>query len=235
MKKKYRHAVRIGFIVFVSFIFLWALKAPLFSSFLSQKMKIHVSIAGIKIRPTYSKIYRFHIRNPTNARGRTAFSAKNIIIDYQFKELRTEPVTIDKIEVNDAFMSIEFYNAFGTKNNWTELLAKMGAKKKSTTDVEIRKLVINNLEVEIRGMGLAGVFGSPIEKKTIKRLEFDNINSKDGFPTEQLIQAIFGKTGLMKYIDQIYKAPGLIKDFLNPFTRTRDSGCEELFMEIGYI
>jgi len=233
MKKKYRHTVRVGFIVFLSLIFLWALKAPLFSSFISHQMKMHISIAGIKIRPTFSKIYRFHIRNPAHARGRTAFSAKNIIVDYQFKELREEPVTIDQIEVNDAFMGIEFYNTFGTQNNWTELLSKLNKKKKSTTDVHIRKLVINNLEVEIRKMGLAGVFGSPIQTKTIKRLEFDNINSKDGFPTEQLIQAIFGKSGLMKYIDTIYKAPGVLKDIFLPFVDNEDLADPVPIIEIG--
>lgn len=213
-------------IIVGAIIVLWFIKAPIMSSYLSKKIKVKVSIAQITMRPTYTKLYRFHISNPWHSKTRTAFSAKKVRLDYKFKELVSDPTVIDYIQLDDVFLGIEFYNPVGTQNNWTAIAAKSKKNsEKSKGEYFIRKLVINNMDVEIYGMGLKGILGGT-EKKHINRLEFNNINSKDGFPTDQLIQAIFGSTGLQKYIQNILSPRGLLRDVFSPF-RTSEAVEEE--------
>ena len=211
----------IGFvilIIIIAVVVVWVLKAPIMSSYLSKKLGVPVSMLGIKMRPSYTRISRFHIANPRGSKTKTAFSTKTINIDYDLKELFGDRTTIDRIDLNDVFLGIEFYNPLGTKNNWTAIGGNLSKKKSNGHPYLIRKLVISDMDVEIYGMGLSGLLGG-VEKKHIDRLEFTNINSKDGFPTEQLIEAIFGRAGLQDYIKNLFSPQGVIKDAVKPLFR----------------
>jgi hypothetical protein len=205
-------------ILAAAFAVFWFVKAQVASSYLTDKMKVPVSILDIRIRPTYSKIFRFHISNPRGSPSRTAFSSKTITVNYQWKGLFSNPTVIDLIQVDDAFLAIDFYNPMGTSNNWTAIIAgmKQDENQKEMREVLIRKLVVNNLSVQIRGMGISGAVFGKVERKFIPRLEFDNINSKEGFPTKELIQAIFGSTGILNYIKDAFSPQNLLQKGL-PF------------------
>jgi hypothetical protein len=58
-----------------------------------------------------------------------------------------------------------------------------------------------------------GLSGSNQIKK-IDRLEFNEINSREGFPTKQLINAIFQGAGLQDYIKNMLNPENVIKKFL---------------------
>lgn len=213
----------VGFIFLVilgSVIALWFLKVPIMSAYLSNRLGIPVSMLGIKIRPSYTTITRFRIANPRSAKTKTAFASKKIRADYSVQELFGTPTTVDQISLNNVFLSIEFYNPLGTVNNWTEIAKNMPKKegKKKGKGYLIRKLVINDLLVEIHGMGLGGLLGK-VETKRIPRLEFTNISSEEGFPTEQLIRAIFGRTGLDQYIKDLFSPGRIIPDAAKPLFR----------------
>ncbi len=224
----------VGFIFLIiigALITLWALKVPLMSAYLSNRLGVPVSMLGVKIRPSYTSITRFRVANPRSAKTKTAFASKKIRADYAIKELFGSPSTVDQITLNDVFLSIEFYNPLGTVNNWTEIAKNMPKqeKKKKGKGYLIRKLVINDLLVEIHGMGLGGLLGK-VETKRIPRLEFTNISSEEGFPTEQLIQAIFGRTGLDKYIKDLFSPGRIIPDAAKPLFRLfgkREAPLEE--------
>jgi hypothetical protein len=58
------------------------------------------------------------------------------------------------------------------------------------------------------------------QKRTIDRMEFTNVSSKEGFPVRELISQIFGKANLMDYIKNIIpEGPGGIFKKIIPFTQ----------------
>lgn len=204
-------------VVIGSVIFLWIVKAPVMSSYLTKKMGVDVSMSRISLWPSETKIYKFKVKNPRGFKTKAAFEAKEIILDYEAKKLLKDPAEIEEIAINSAFLSIEFSNPLGTKNNWTAIAEKM-PKEKGKKEVVIHKLILNDLTVAISGLGLSG--GS--QTKKIPRLEFDEINSKKGFPTELLIKAIFQSAGIDQYIKDAFDPKNLLDQFLSPFSENRE-------------
>lgn len=190
-------------------VFLWLIKAPIMSSYLSDKMRVPVSIGKISMWPSQTTMKDFRIKNPHGFKTKTAFEVTKTLVQYQFSQLFGNPSVIDLIELDDIYLSVEFSNPLGTQNNWTAIGANMVKKERKTNQqVLIHKLVLNNLTVDIRGLGLVG---AP-QTKRIARLEFNEINSQDGFPTQELIKAIFGGAGIQQYIQNLLNPQNLLPD-----------------------
>jgi hypothetical protein len=192
-------------------LFLWLIKAPIMASYLTGKLKVPVSVSRISTWPSQTNITNFRIKNPRGFKTETAFKADKTKIHYQFSQLIGNPSVIDRIDINDIFLSVEFSNPLGTQNNWTAIGAKMG--KSSGHEVVIHKLVLTNLTVEIRGLGLTG---AP-QTKTIDRIELNEIDSAQGFPTKQLISQIFKGAGLQQYIKDAFDPQNMMDKALSPF------------------
>jgi len=192
------------------------LKAPIISSYLSHKLGVNVSMRSVSISTNGMKISKFKINNPIGARTNTALSAQDIDVAYQWKELRSDPGVIEDIELNNVFLGIELYNSSGSRNNWSQILATVDDNQdKDAKEMIIRRLVIKNLSVSVRGKG---IFSSWQKIKEIPRLEFRNISSKEGFPTEKLIEQIFDEANLGTYIKELIKQPVKVLDkVLSPF------------------
>ncbi len=193
------------------------LKAPIISSYLSHKLGVNVSMRSVSISTSGMKINKFKINNPIGARTNTALSAQNIDVGYQWKELRADPGVIEDIELNNVFLGIELYNSSGSRNNWSQILATVDDNQdKDAKEMVIKRLVIKNLSVSVRGKG---IFSSWQKIKEIPRLEFRNISSKEGFPTEKLIEQIFDEANLGTYIKELIKQPVKVLDkVFSPFT-----------------
>jgi len=200
-------AIVLGLIAMV--LFVWLIKAPIVAHYLTNKMKVNVSLSSLSISPSKTLIRNFRINNPRGFHAKAAFKAEEIEVDYRTKALFHEPSEIDVIDVRDIFLSIELKNLTGSDNNWTAIAAKM-PKEESKKELIIHKLVLTNMTVEIRGLGITG----KNETKKIDRLEFDEIDSREGFPTKQLIQAIFQGAGVQDYIQQILNPQNVIKKLL---------------------
>lgn len=229
----------LGWIVIIvaALVVLLIVKGEVASSYLSKKLGVEVSMLGVKLRPSYLKISHFKISNPRGAKKPVAFSAETILTEYVWKNLMGNPSIIDRIEMDNVFLEVEIYNTKGKQNNWTIITKNLkekegkeetneksnegkGRKKsklkvKEGREVIIRKLEINNLDVEISGLGLAGKLGNVPKKKHLDHLEFYNISSKEGFPTKELIQKIFGSSGLDDLLKGIFKPEGLIENLKN--------------------
>jgi hypothetical protein len=214
--------------IFSVFIFFWFIKAPIMSSYLSNALGIKIFVGQIAIRPTMMKISNFRISNPINYQSTTAFKAKSIRAYYEWKQLRGDSSVIDRVEIDQIYLGIEFFSSLGTKNNWSDLLSKMPQKDENSKEVIIRKLVLTNMTVDIRKMG---VF-SKSQTQTIDRMEFENISSKKGFPTEELVSQIFKNAGLMQYIQNIIPTnPADIIKKIIPFGAIREPSNDCLALE----
>jgi hypothetical protein len=204
-------------------IILWLIKAPIISSYLSQSLGMRVSVASVKIRPSQMTLGYFKIVNPHKYQGQYALKAASIRSSYQWKELRDRPSVIDQIEIDRIYLRIEFDNASGTKNNWTDLISQIPEKKENAKEVIVRKLILTNMTVDIQGKGM----WVKKQTRTIDRMEFTNVSSEEGFPTRELISQIFGDANLFDYIKEIVPGgPGGIIKKMIPFTLLNEKGQE---------
>lgn len=198
-------------LILLSLVFLWLIKTPVISSYLTDRLGVPVSLGNISIWPHKTNIKNFKIKNPKGYKERAALQIHRTAIDYQWEKLTQNPIEIQSILLDDILLNIEFSNPLGTKNNWTAIGEKM-ADQKGEKEVIIRKLVLTNINVKIRGLGLSI---SP-KVKHIDRMEFDEIDSRNGFPTKELIAKIFQGAGLQQYIQDLFDPGKVLEKFGNP-------------------
>ena len=185
-------------------IFVWLIKAPIMSWYLTNKMGVPVSMSYVSIRPSQSKILDFKIKNPHGFKLREALKAGKTTVDYRFRQLFGNPTEIDEILVEDIYLSIILTSPLGGTNNWTAIATGMPSDddKKSGPEHEVlvHRLILSNLNVVIEG----GKWIKAPPKKHIDRLEFHEVDSKTGFPTKELIKAIFQGAGIEQYIKDAF-------------------------------
>jgi hypothetical protein len=216
----------IGLSIVAALAFLWLIKAPIVSSYLSKSLGMKVSVGSVSIKPTETKMANFKIDNPWRYRSSTAFKADSIHTFYQWNQLRGDPKIIDRIEIDQIYLGIEFFNRTGTQTNWSDLLANIPQRRSDEKEVIINQLILTNMTVEITGMGL----WANKETRTIDRMEFSNVSSKNGFPTKELINNIFGNAGLFQYIKNIIPdGPGGIIKKLMPFGQNETPPSKAIF------
>ena len=196
-------------------VFLWLIKTPMLSSYLTNKMRVPVSIGWVGLGIDHVTFHSLRIKNPPGFREGAAFRAHEITCQYQLSKLFANPAVIEQILVQTSTLRIDFSNALGSRNNWTEIAERMGPKKGSA-EVFIRKLILSDFTVEIRGLGAKGLLLKVPKTKHFDRLEFDNIDSKKGFPTDELIQQIFQGAGIQQYIQDLLSPLKNPQNLLNP-------------------
>lgn len=208
----------IAILLILAAIYLWVIKPQIFSSYLSKKLGVQVSMLAVKLRPSYLVITNFKIANPRGSWHPTAFSAKTVEADYQFKNVKGNPVIIDQITMNDVYLEVELYNADRSVNNWSKIADKISRDKQRDKQFIIKALYINNLDAEVYGLtGQAKELLGENPSRHVDHLEFYNISSEEGFPTEELIQQIFGDVGIGDYLKGLLNPVKIIPKVINPF------------------
>ena len=190
-------------LVFILVIFavfaLWYMKAPIVSVYLSNKLKVPISIKKIDFSRTHTVLQNFKVKNPRRQRNKVAFFSRNIDIFYSWKELKDTPAIIDNIEISDALLNVECKNPTCKSNNWTEIISNI-PKRENGKEFIIKKLKIDKLKVEIYSMGM--IPGSRKEIN-VSNIELYNIKSSEGFPTKELVAAIFKDANILDFIKEI--------------------------------
>lgn len=181
------------------------------SAYMTSKMGIEVTLQSINVWPRTITIRDFRIANPSGFKSQTAFWVKKTKVDYRFSALIGNPSEIDQIILDGVLLNVELKNPTGSDNNWVAIGAEIAGRKKGRA-VIIRKVIIQDMTVNIQGVGAKalGVSG----ERHIDHLEFNDIDSREGFPTKELVQEIFRGAGIMKYLDQLLNP---VRDILRPF------------------
>lgn len=197
----------------VAVVAVWWFMATIMSSYITDKMGVNVNIGWIGIWPSKTNIHRFSIANPPGFARRTAFDAQKINIHYRFGALRGTPTEIDEIILDNVYLNIEIRNSSGSDNNWAAIGAQI-PQNRGGRRVIIHKLIIRNMTVETHGKGAnaLGVSGT----RHFDQMEFNEIDSADGFPTKELISRIFQDVGLWQYIQRLIDPAQQIKKALKP-------------------
>ncbi len=193
-------------------IFIWLVKANVFAFYLSHKIRVPVSIGWLNTAPTHAHLRDFRIDNLRQFQNRSAFHVHDVKMLYQWNHLLANPLVIDLLHMQDVLLDIELLNASGSENNWTMMSDRMKPSK-GKKQVVIRKLILDNLTIEILGSSLIG----GAIRRQVDHLEFENISSQKGFPTEQLIHEVFGGAGVEGYIQNAFNPGELIEGVISPF------------------
>jgi hypothetical protein len=187
----------VGLAVLATLAFLWMMKAPILSQALSSNLRIGISVGTISVWPSETEMRWVKVKNPWGFKKNSACKVAKIHVLYRWDQLKGQPSVIDLIELDGVKVNIEFSNANGTSSNWSKILSQM-PKMKKAKEVLVTKLIVRNFSVEISGLK-----GSKTIVKNVDYMEFDDIDSKEGFPTRELISEIFGQAELMQFIEEI--------------------------------
>jgi hypothetical protein len=190
-------------------VFLWLVKAPIMSLYLSEKMGVSVSLKWIGFLPSQTRMHGFRVKNPKGYHQATALSAKQVICSYQLKELFGIPTHYREIQMDGVHINIDFLSAKHSSNNWARLGKKI---RKGEGPVVIDRVVVNDLILEIEeipGVSSAG-------KHHFDRLEFDKIDSRKGFPTATLVKMILDQGGAGEFVEGIVEPETEIPKLLSP-------------------
>lgn len=209
--------VLIILILIAAVIFLWLIKAPLMSRYLTREIGVPVSVRTISMWPSVTAIRDFRIFNPSGYHSPTAFEVAQTKVEYRWKALNANPHEIDLITLDNVFLYIYIKDSSGKDNNWTDIGARMPERKESRgAEVLVHKLVLRNMTVKTEGpgaktLGIAGV-------QHFDQMEFDEIDSKEGFPTKELISKIFQGAGLRQFIERFVNPTQQLQKIINnPF------------------
>lgn len=198
----------------------WTRLPDYLSGKLSKTLGVAVEIEDIELSLSAIKIDNLEIGNIKGGILPRAFSAETISINTALRQYAKNPITIDKIEINNVYLGLEFDSATSTKGNWTRILGniqspppKEGRRKrhkptpqeKPPTDgkaVFIKTVVINNISTD-----LVYVKGDGRIKKLppIKQIVLSNINTEEGFPVDQLTSSVLGQMLTQVFIQQNLK------------------------------
>ncbi|NGX55963.1 MAG: hypothetical protein K1060chlam5_00197 [Candidatus Anoxychlamydiales bacterium] len=215
--KKFKPFIIAIVAIFAVVIFVWIIKGPLISSYLTSKLKTNVSIKSVNLGFSKMVLKNFTIKNLRGNKTKFAFRADIIEVDYSLSKLFSSPSIVDSILVDNIKLNIECKNPLCSKNNWTGIVNNISMKEKKATkekEIRIKKITFKDLNVDIYNLGL-----DLTKKKTayVKEIEFNNVNSKDGFPTKQLIAAIFKSANLRDYLKGVLDLKNWMDKF-NPFS-----------------
>lgn len=219
----------LAIVVLVVCLFLaWSRIPDLVAGHLSKRLKVPVSIEEVQITKESIDIHNLEIGNPRGYTLPKAFSAHNILIQAPLMRYLDEKIIIDAITVNTVYLGAEFDKPGSKNGNWTTLMQNF---KNSTTPpkeskkgktVLIKKLILTDIDVD-----LAYKSGSiPVKRlKPIPKIEFTNVTSEKGIPSEQItnliieqaLRAIFDQENIGNMIEGFMISPEQgVQNMLSP-------------------
>ena len=164
----------------------WIAKTSLAAHFISNHLKVPVTIQTLDLTKTHIDLSHLWIGTPSRSRTSTSFTAETIEIDTELYHILDNPLIIDEIDIATIFVGLEYYENGST--NWTHMLGDSSPTpgKNTGRDYLIRTLILENLTVEVTQAN-----GQKKRYPTIARMEFHNISSETGFPIQEIEKAIF--------------------------------------------
>lgn len=226
MKIKKKWIVSVLVIIFI-ILFLWVLKNSIATVYLTKKLKTTASFSNVSISSNKMILSNFKIINPNRTNSKYAFVAERIQVNYSLSKLMTSPSIVDNILIENVKLNIDCDDPVCNTNNWTIILNKVNEEeaKKSNREIIVSSMIVKNMDVQINGAGLnlLNSTSSGTKNAHIDSIEFKNISSKKGFPTQQLAQAIFRSSGLQDYLKGLMQPleqlgpDGTMKGIMEPF------------------
>jgi uncharacterized protein involved in outer membrane biogenesis len=208
-------AIAIVALIVIAFIG-WARVPDMLANSLSKKMKVSVDIDDINLSFKSIEVEKLEIGNPKKSILPKAFTADLITIEAPLTRYMHDDIVIDAITMDDIYIGLEFDSATSTKGNWSTIMANYQdsspvAPEDSKRNVLIKRLILNNISVDL-------VYRKGDQKirrlKPIKRLEFTNVSSQGGIPTDQIMNSVLGE--MLRSIFQQENLKNMLDGILGP-------------------
>ena len=186
--------------------YIYYASPTLLANIISKKTQTPVSIHSIDWKKDRFKIFNLSIANPKKSRIPTAMNVKKIEISNSYLNYLKNPIIIDQITLDSVYINIEIYNKAKTEGNWQTLLDNLKKDHKEFFSIErqalIKKLVLTNIKIDVILSD-----GKVHNLSPIKRLEFDNIESDKGIPSQEITEIIMQKMIITftNYVKDLYK------------------------------
>ena len=159
---------------------------------ISRTTQTPVTIDHIDFHHDSFAIQHLAVGNHNKAYFPTAFKAEKVTIDASYKQYFKKSIDIEKIEINDIYINIEFYSEDKIEGNWKDLIENMEAAHQPSTKNKrqtlIKKLILNNVHVT-----LILSDGKIHRLSPIDHLEFNDVNSGEGIPIKEISEIIARK------------------------------------------
>ena len=183
--------------------FLYSNSNLILSQIIARITQTPVTINYIDFHRDFFTIQHLTIGNPKKAYIPIAFKAETVKIKASYKQYLENSIIIDKIEMHDIYLNIEFYTEDKMEGNWQTLIENMEKshkkKKKNKRKAIIKKLVLDNIQVNLILSN-----GKIHRLSPIKHIEFDDVNSEEGIPIKEISEIV-----AKKVIYSILKEEGL--------------------------
>lgn len=221
--------ILIAIVLLVVFVFLgWSRIPDIVANQLSKKMKVPVGIEAIHFTTDSIKIDQLEIGSPKGYTLQKAFSSDTLLVQAPFTNYFKEQIVIDEIKIDQVYLAIEFERPGSSNGNWTTIMQNYKNNtaspeaNKSGKSVLIKRLLLTNINVDLAYKE----GGVPLKHlKPISRLEFTNITSEKGIPSEQITQlileqalrSIFDQENLQNMIEGFMQSPQKgVQNLLSP-------------------
>lgn len=223
MRRFFSYFFSLLFVVIIVLIVIgfitWMRIPGILSKNLSDNLQVEVRIGDASLGWNQISIASLFIGNPPGSILPKAFSCDRINIDNTLPNYLKDDVVVELIHLQDIYLGLEFESPTGAKGNWTKIMGNLERsqtkhkkdKKVSSRTVLIRKIILENIKVDV-------VYATqPNNIKhlpTIDRLEFTDISSEGGFPTDQIMNSVLGQT--LKSIFVKENLQNMLNDLLDP-------------------
>ncbi len=208
-------------LIIASMVYIaYANASLILAELIGHKTHTTVTIEDINFHSKSFSIEKLRIANPKEARLPTAMKVETIGIEAPYKQYFWNPIIIDKIEMSDVYVNIQLYTKDQTQGNWQTILANMEQDHKSFFSVQreaiIKRLIFTNIQID-----LILSDGRLHKLSPIERLEFDDVTSDKGIPTQEISEIIMQKMMHSIFLQQglktIIEAPATVIKGVLPF------------------
>lgn len=201
---------KIALISFLSIAFVFALTylfyrnaGLILAQIISKETHTPVTINAIDFQQKGFTIENLVIGNPEKAYIPTAFKAEVVKFSSPYQQYLKNHITIDRIEMDNVYINIEFYTEDKLEGNWQSLIENMGTSHQPSYGGDrqtfIKKLVLNNVQIT-----LILSDGKMHRLSPIPHLEFDDVTSEKGLPVKEISEII-----ARKMLYSIFREEGL--------------------------
>jgi len=167
----------------------WERKAAVTAQYIGQRLGVSVTIDSMDVSRSGAKINHLAVRNPSGKGFRVspALTIDTIEIDTTLKQLSSSPLTIDRFELDNMKITLEYSESGPT--NWGYILntKRIGLTRRTW---QIRSLIFTNLMVQTIDPA-----GTIQEYPSLARLEFNDLSNETGIPVDDIKKAILNAMG----------------------------------------
>ncbi|HSW86480.1 MAG TPA: AsmA family protein [Rhabdochlamydiaceae bacterium] len=232
--------------IIVIFFVTWSRVPDMLANSLSKKMKVPVEIEDVHLGMRSIEIDKLEIGNPKGSILPKAFSTDKILIRAPLMNYMHKQIVIDEVDLSNVYLGLEFEYMGSKKGNWSTIMnnfkeSTKTSEQKNPRTVLIKKLIATNINIDL----VYEKGGGKIQRlKPVDRMEFDNVTSEGGLPTEQItrlivnqmLRQVFSMENLQDMLENILQNPGqgTLQKIFQPFKGVFNGGQGSLMKPDPY-